>query len=174
MDLENNTENDRLKLVKPLETSKRAQSSQRMKYSAEITLIKEKWGDLEGIRQRLGLSQRKISQLLMVDPSAWTRWTKHGDEAPPHIYRSLSWFLTLHEKHPEAHPYFWLAGVSQPKMSDLELTDIKNKLSWELRRDVSRSVQLELRNKILIRVLALQGISLLLILFAGLYLMYLK
>ena len=150
--MDNSTESDRLKLVEPLEPQKRVKSSQRMKYSAEIALIKEKWGDLEAIRTKLGLSQRKIAQLLMVDPSAWTRWTKLGDDVPPHVYRSLSWFLTLQEKHPEAHPYFWLAGVSRPQIPEHEIL--------ELKRDVRNSVQLELRNKYLVRVLIVQGVTL--------------
>lgn len=168
--METTNENDRLKLVETLEPQKRAQSSQKMKYSAEIKLIQEKWGDLESIRERLGLSQRKMSQLLMVDPSAWTRWTKHGDEAPPHIYRSLSWFLTLHEKHPEAHPYFWLAGVSRPQIPAHEIARLKRQLT----EDVGRSVELEMRNKFLLRVLVIQGITLLALLALGATLIYWK
>src|SRR5262245_48633409 len=76
-------------------------SSNRIRYEAEVLFLKRQNGDLEQIRQRLGLSRRKICQLLLVDPSAWTRWTSSGGEAPPHIYRALDWYLSMMEKDPE-------------------------------------------------------------------------
>ena len=79
----------------------RVKSSTRMRYEAEVGFLKKQNGDLEEIRARLGLSRRKICQLLMVDPSAWTRWTSHPREAPPHIYRALDWYLAIMEKDPE-------------------------------------------------------------------------
>lgn len=39
-----------------------------------------------------------MCQLLLVDPSAWTRWMKDESRVPPHIYRSLEWFLALNQK----------------------------------------------------------------------------
>ena len=78
-------------------------TSQRLKYQAEVAVIKKHLGDLEKVRSDLGLSRRKMAQLLMVDPSAWTRWTK-ADKAPPHIYRALQWYLALIEKQPSWHP----------------------------------------------------------------------
>lgn len=115
----------------------RISSSLRMRYQGEVQLIIKKWGDLEDIRKHLGLSKRKISQLLMVDPSAWTRWSKQPQSAPPHIYRALSWFLLLQEKNPEAHPYYWLATVSKPKMPKHEIEDMK--------RDVFLSVDQQMK-----------------------------
>ncbi|MGZ3722014.1 MAG: hypothetical protein ACXVA9_03725 [Bdellovibrionales bacterium] len=79
----------------------RIKSSNRMVYEAEVLFLKNQNGDLEVIRERLGLSRRKICQLLLVDPSAWTRWTSPGNEAPPHIYRALDWYLAGMEKDPE-------------------------------------------------------------------------
>jgi hypothetical protein len=79
----------------------RIKSSNRMVYEAEVLFLKNQNGDLEVIRERLGLSRRKICQLLLVDPSAWTRWTAPGNEAPPHIYRALDWYLAGMEKDPE-------------------------------------------------------------------------
>lgn len=64
-------------------------------YAEEVQRIKSEIGDLETVRQRLNLSARKISQLLMVDPSAWSRWTKNEDQAPPHIWRSLNTHIKL-------------------------------------------------------------------------------
>jgi transcriptional regulator with XRE-family HTH domain len=91
----------------------RAKSSLRLKYEAEASVIQIKLGDLEAIREKLGLTQRKISQLLMVDPSAWTRWTRSGENAPPHIYRMLQWYLALEEKYPALDIGFWLSAVSR-------------------------------------------------------------
>lgn len=91
----------------------RAKSSLRLKYEAESQVIRRKLGDLESIRSQLGLSQRKISQLLLVDPSAWTRWTKAGETAPPHIYRMLQWYLALEERYPALDVNFWLKTVAQ-------------------------------------------------------------
>jgi len=79
----------------------RIKSSNRMRYEAEVKFLKESNGELEAIRERLGLSRRKICQLLLVDPSAWTRWTAPDGEAPPHIYRALDWYLAGLEKDPE-------------------------------------------------------------------------
>lgn len=94
------------------ETS-RAKSALRLKYEAESEVIRRKLGDLEAIRSQLGLSQRKMAQLLLVDPSAWTRWTKGGETVPPHVYRSLQWYLALEEKYPALDVNFWLSTVSQ-------------------------------------------------------------
>lgn len=71
----------------------RAKTSQRLKYEAEIMVLKKEIGGLEDLRIKLGFSRRKICQLLMVDPSAWTRWTAENQDAPPHIYRALKWYL---------------------------------------------------------------------------------
>src|ERR1043165_4919208 len=75
-------------------------TSIRTKYLEEKERIKSEIGDLEQIRITLGLSQRKICQLLLVDPSAWTRWNKTG--APPHIFQALKWLIELKKFNPEA------------------------------------------------------------------------
>lgn len=76
----------------------RTNSSFRMMYLAETKIFLNQYGNLENIRQKLGFSRRKMCQLLLVDPSAWTRWTKDESRVPPHIYRALEWFLALNEK----------------------------------------------------------------------------
>lgn len=148
------SENSEIELNK--KNNRRATSSQKMKYTAETQVIKQKWGDIETIRIKLGLSQRKMAQLLMVDPSAWTRWIKNEEQVPPHIYRSLSWFLTLQEKHPEAHPYFWLAGVSQPKLPEAEIKHIRRQISQELKVDLEQSLKLASRHRRLTQILYFQ------------------
>jgi hypothetical protein len=72
-----------------------------MAYEAEVSFLRNQNGDLETIRERLGLSRRKIAQLLLVDPSAWTRWTGPEGDAPPLVYRALDWYLAGMEKDPE-------------------------------------------------------------------------
>lgn len=58
-------------------------------------------GDLESIRKKLALSKKEISELLWVDPSAWSRWTKGVSKPPAHIYRALQWYLELLESNPQ-------------------------------------------------------------------------
>ncbi|MFM6928005.1 MAG: hypothetical protein ACKOX6_06040 [Bdellovibrio sp.] len=90
------------------EVGPRSKTSLRMHYEAQVAVIRRQTGDLESIRLNLGLSQRKMSQLLMVDPSSWTRWTRQGDEAPPHIWRALQWFSALQEKIPGLTPHYFI------------------------------------------------------------------
>lgn len=54
-------------------------------------------GDLEAVRLRLNLSKRQISELLWVEPSAWTRWSTGISQPPDHIFRALGWYLQLCE-----------------------------------------------------------------------------
>lgn len=103
----------------------RSRTPIRLKYEAEVEVIKKQVGDLEDIRKKLGLSRRKMCQLLMVDPSAWTRWSKEG--APPHIYRALEWYMLLSKEAPhQAHSY-WISTVGgQMRTSNEETPAIKN------------------------------------------------
>ncbi len=110
-------------------------NSLKLQYDAEVTIIKSKLGDIENIRNDLGLSQRKISQLLMVDPSAWTRWTKQITPVPAHIYRSLQWYMALIEKSPEWHPQNSFMRSFQPsnhKAVKIELEEHKKELEKKL------------------------------------------
>jgi hypothetical protein len=38
-----------------------------------------------------------MAELLLVDPSAWSRWVRDESKVPPHVYRSLNWYLQLRE-----------------------------------------------------------------------------
>lgn len=67
-------------------------------YLLEKERIQNEIGNLEQIRSTLGLSQRRLCQLLLVDPSAWTRWNKTS--APPHIFQALKWLLELRKSRP--------------------------------------------------------------------------
>ena len=89
------------------EIGPRSKTSLRMNYEAQVTVMRRQMGSLEAVRLDLGLSQRKMAQLLMVDPSSWTRWTKQGDEAPPHLWRALQWSMALREKIPGLTPHYF-------------------------------------------------------------------
>jgi|GEM_PF-1149412 hypothetical protein len=91
----------------------RSKTSIRMHYEAQVAVIQHQLGNLDEIRGKLGLSQRKMAQLLMVDPSSWTRWTKNGDEAPPHIWRALQWYLALRDKIPGLTPQYFISTNPQ-------------------------------------------------------------
>lgn len=99
----------------------RARTPNRLKYEAQVTVIKRQIGDLEQIRQKLGLSRRKMCQLLLVDPSAWSRWSKEG--APPHVYRALEWYLLLMNKTP-AHAHSYWITASGGRSSDLDYSQL--------------------------------------------------
>jgi hypothetical protein len=93
MEITTGRNDDRVPLIQQPSISNRAKTSLRLKYEAETQVFKKEMGSLEEVRIKLGFSRRKICQLLMVDPSAWTRWTADNNDAPPHIYRSLKWYL---------------------------------------------------------------------------------
>jgi uncharacterized protein YfdQ (DUF2303 family) len=88
---------------------RRAKTSLRMNYEAQVEIIKHQIGGLEEVRLKLGLNARKMSQLLLVDPSAWTRWTRDGGDPPPHVWRALQWYLALIEKVPGLTPGYFLS-----------------------------------------------------------------
>lgn len=95
------------------------QTSLNLKYQAESQVIRNKIGTIEDVRKGLGVSQRKMAQLLMVDPSSWNRWSKTG-KTPSYIYRSLQWYLALIEKQPEWHPQNSFLGGNDTRIYELE------------------------------------------------------
>lgn len=126
----------------PVIPKARAKSANRIRYEAEVELLKRKLGDLESIRQKVGLSQRKMCQLLFVDPSAWTRWTKGGESAPPYVYRALQWYLALNDKYPALDVNFWLGTATRGDQAHISETQsqqilLKNAVNNQT-REVSR------------------------------------
>ncbi len=86
-------------------------------------LIRSQIGDIEEVRKSLGLSKRKICQLLLIDPSTWTRWATGKTTPPPYIYRMLQWGLAVMDKYPETHP---LANYEKfEQLKKLELLEEK-------------------------------------------------
>jgi hypothetical protein len=57
--------------------------------------VVQRFGGLDEMRAKLGLSRRKMCEVLLVDASAWTRWTRHSsaDSAPAHVFRTLELLL---------------------------------------------------------------------------------
>lgn len=101
-------------------------------YKSIVEMIRLQYGSLEDIRYRLSLSKRQIAKLLLVDPSAWTRWTRADEDAPPHVYQALSWYLQLSEKHPEMHEPLKLENKVDLLRKDYE-TKLQ-KLNLEIKR----------------------------------------
>lgn len=120
----------------------RSKTSLRMHYEAQVSVIQNQLGNLEEIRGSLGLSQRKMAQLLLVDPSTWTRWTKQGDEAPPHIWRALQWYLALREKIPGLTPQYFINTnpqvLHQKALKELE---VERQERLENMEDLSQKLQ---------------------------------
>lgn len=92
--------------------------------------------NLENIRLKLGLSRREICKLLKVDPSAWTRWMKTPQGAPPHVHQSLEWYMKLVEQNPETFAPQLLAQKFEAtnKESEIQISRLKREVET-LRRD---------------------------------------
>lgn len=65
--------------------------SQRAFYSDQLL-----YDDIEAYRHHLGFTQKKMTELLKVDPSAWTRWRK--SKAPAWAMQSLDWLVRLNDQ----------------------------------------------------------------------------
>lgn len=126
MDMEFNDLSSESKNTENIPLKTRVKTSNRMNYEAQVDVIRKQIGDLEAIRGKLNLSQRKMAQLLLVDPSAWSRWTTPGESAPPHIYRALQWYMTLQEQVPGLNAaYFLQKDTNGLKMEIQNYTDLK-------------------------------------------------
>lgn len=126
----------------------RSKTGLRLRYEAEVTLIQKQIGSLEKIRTDLHLSARKICQLLMIDPSAWNRWTRPGATAPPHIWRALQWYLSLQEKIPGLTPNYFLhrpATAPADKEALDQVEKLHAKLQGEQQSLLHRMASLETR-----------------------------
>lgn len=136
MDMEFNELSSDRKIVDQIPSKTRVKTSNRMNYEAQVDVIRKQIGDLESIRGKLNLSQRKMAQLLLVDPSAWSRWTAQGESAPPHIYRALQWYMTLQEQVP---------GLNAAYFLQKDTHSIKAELS-QLTQDKLQNFELEMKS----------------------------
>ena len=145
----------------------RVKTHQRMHYEAQVNVIRHQiGGDLEAVRLKLGLSQRKICQLLLVDPSAWSRWTNALDgreiQAPPHIYRALQWYMTLQEKIPGLTPQYFIGKdpevLHQQALSRVEKLESKLESSIQLKADAnSLAVQMQINASLELKIKDLEN-----------------
>lgn len=130
--------------LESIELNPRSKTSLRMHYEAQVSVIQKQTGNLEEIRASLGLSQRKMAQLLLVDPSSWTRWTKNKDEAPPHIWRSLQWYMALREKIPGLTPAYFL-GSNPQVLHQKALQEVENEKSARIEMVKSEKQALQMQ-----------------------------
>ncbi len=73
----------------------RQPSSRRLRFNAQTKVFEDRYGGLEDVRKTLGLRPSQICEILKVHPSAWIRWTRGKQPAPPHIYQMLEWYIEL-------------------------------------------------------------------------------
>ncbi len=103
-------------------------ANQQAEYKSIVESIKIDIGGLEEVRKTLGLSRRQMCKLLLVDPSAWTRWTRQDQDAPPHIYQALKWYMQLVEKTPDIHAPLHLENKFDLMRKDTDLKTQKLQL----------------------------------------------
>lgn len=122
-----------------IDSNLRVKTSLRMVYEAQAEVIRRQIGELEEVREKFGLNARKICQLLMVDPSAWNRWTRPGNTAPPHIWRALQWYSIVNEKIPGLTPqYFTERIVPRVDRRTNEWVETLGKQTQDLSQDLIR------------------------------------
>lgn len=143
MDMELNDRLNEREISSENPVKARVKTSNRMNYEAQVDVIRKQIGDLESIRGKLNLSQRKMAQLLLVDPSAWSRWTALGESAPPHIYRALHWYMTLQEQIPGLNAAYFLQKDTQSIKSELNLLTQEKLQSFEAEMKNSTKTYIE-------------------------------
>ncbi len=119
----------------------------RLQYEAQVEVIKKQIGELETVREKLGLSQRKICQLLMIDPSSWSRWVVKKDPVPPQVYRALQWYMALNEKIPGLTPQYFI-GKDPEVLHQVAIRTMNQAISNEQhqRNQELESIKIELKN----------------------------
>lgn len=101
----------------------------REQYELERDRLVHEFGGLEDMRMTIGLNRRRLCRLLLVDPSAWTRWCRDG--APPHIYRALAWLIELRNLRP---------SVVQPNDLSSRI-DVVQASTQEKLKDIERQME---------------------------------
>ncbi|MEQ1664649.1 MAG: hypothetical protein ABL927_04660 [Bdellovibrionales bacterium] len=138
---------------------RRTDQSEYFNVQYQVELLKQKIGGLEKARERLGYSRRKICQELLVDPSAWTRWTKNNIEsAPAHVYKMLSFLIDAADRTSNANRTSNYADVKQkahdltfiePKLHDLDLNFSHTEFLSQLAalREESQKLKVQISNR---------------------------
>lgn len=140
--------------------SAQARTSLRIAYESEARVIRERIGSLTDIQNRLELPARKICQLLMVDPSAWNRWTRGKTPVPPHIYRSLEWYLLLKEKHPGLSVQQFLPLNSRFNFQSKALPKFEEDFSAEIQGISNKNTGFNIENRLLLSLMVSQTLTL--------------
>lgn len=132
---------------------RRTDQSEYFNVKHQVDLLKQKIGGLEIARERLGYSRRKICQELLVDPSAWTRWTKNNtDSAPAHVYKMLSFLIDAADRtsnysdvKQKAHDLTFI----EPKLHDLDLNFSHTEFLSQLAalREESQKLKVQISNR---------------------------
>jgi transcriptional regulator with XRE-family HTH domain len=133
--------------MKQIEAKDPVKEAPKEAYRREKERICSEHGGLEQIRHRLGLSQRKLCQLLLVDPSAWTRWLK--SDAPPHVYQALNWLLQLKKMNPDATAPSQFSGRLDllTKNTDKKIEDLERQISFLERSLILSSIHQSEKNE---------------------------
>lgn len=143
-----------------VEGARRIWSAQKMRYDAEIDVIRKTHGGLEDMRQKLGLSRRQLCRILMVDPSAWTRWTSPtaggvvgvvAEKAPAHVYKMLAMILeqgkpVVNENMAAATGVKWDSRNAQLEL-DKKVAELRAQMSQVL-DEQSQEQRLQLRSEV--------------------------
>ncbi|MBK9294034.1 MAG: hypothetical protein IPM57_06250 [Oligoflexia bacterium] len=148
--------------------TQRHRSSRRLRHEAEADVFVKSMGDLEQIRQSLGLRPSQISEILKVHPSAWTRWVKEG-KAPPHIYQMLQWYIELLSWRGQNSPITGTSIIQQrirkelpesylPEVEPLEIEAKMRKIASETRPELTKFIRKSSFYKIIALLLILQAI----------------
>ncbi|MEI7973805.1 MAG: hypothetical protein WCH11_05510 [Bdellovibrio sp.] len=103
-----------------IETGKEDKNALRVKYEAQAYLIRKQIGDIPQILSYLQLSQRALAQLMLVDPSAVSRWIQKPASIPPSVMRALQWYMALQEKIPGLTPSYFVGRQTQSELARLE------------------------------------------------------
>ena len=109
-------------------------------YASEVGQIISKYGDLEDMREHLGLSRRAICQQLLVDPSAWSRWTKAG-QAPAYVYQAIANLIYI-EKLRQGEAPGLSAPAEKPSQWSLELDELQMQMAQMKTEKIQLSEQL--------------------------------
>jgi len=69
-------------------------TQRRQRYEKQADEIRSRYGSLEDMRLKLGLSKRQLAEYLLVDPATLTRWTTGAsDSVPLHVYKTMSYLM---------------------------------------------------------------------------------
>lgn len=124
------------------------------KQRLHLEFLKKSIGPLEHLRHRLGLSQRKMSELLLADPTSWSRWIKKPDSMPSTIYQSLFWYLQLRKLNvaDSSVAYEKFSSLGRLNIESAKIKRTVDSLDHEVRKlrdelKLSQDIQLKLKRR---------------------------